>query len=180
MLNPQKNLVINKAESRQSAFLLFARGAFLGFILVLVLVGISLAEDLRVPAAVNSPRALSAWLAGNFRYELKLTDAWQTPQETIALRKGDCDDFALLAQAVLKRAGIKSDVVILKFKGLSVMHALCIWKDSDGLYSFFSNFEMYRTGKADIRQAISKFYPDVEDVIFTDQNMRFTKIARLN
>ena len=174
--NPEKI----KVGGGQNAYFLFARAVVLGFIIAFLLLGISFAQSSPVAAvipSVRTPEALACWLSNNFRYELKLTDAWQTPEETIKLKKGDCDDFALLAQAVLKGLGIKSDVVIIKFRGLNVLHAICIWKEETGSYSFISNCELTRTGKADIQQAIAKFYPDVESIIYTDQNMRFTKSA---
>ena len=164
-------------ETRNS--IVFLRVVAIGFILALPLVGISFAQS-PISACVKTPEALEGWLAKNFRYELKMTDDWQTPQETVRLGKGDCDDFALLAQAVLGDLGIKSDVVILKFRGLNMLHAICIWKDRFGYYSFISNQELCRTGKTDIQEAIAKFYPDAENIIFTDQNMRFVKTARIN
>jgi hypothetical protein len=175
MLIPEKNPEKIRVRGEQNAYFLFARTVILGFIIAFLLLGLCFAQGLETPSTINSPENLAGWLAKNFRYELKLTDAWQTPQETVSLKKGDCDDFALLAQAVLKKLGIKSDVVIIKFRGLNVLHAICIWKDKTGLYSFISNCKLTRTGKADIQQAIAKFYPDVKSIIYTDQNMRFTK-----
>jgi len=171
--NPEKI----KVAGGQNAYFLFARIAFLGLILVLVLIGISFAQNLDVPSLVNSPERLAGWFANDFRYELKLTDAWQAPAETVTLKKGDCDDFALLAQAVLKGLGIKSDVVVIKFRGLKLLHAICIWKEKTGSYNFISNQELCRTGKTDIREAIAKFYPDVESIIYPDQNMCLTKTS---
>lgn len=178
MLISEKNPEKIKVGGGQNAYFLFARVVVLGFIIAFLLLGISFAQTSPVAAAISSirtPEALACWLSNNFRYELKLTDAWQTPEETMKLKKGDCDDFALLAQAALKGLGIKSDVVIIKFRGLNVLHAVCIWKDKAGLYNFISNCELVRTGKADISQAIAKFYPDVERIIYTDSNMRFTR-----
>jgi len=169
---------VRQSDTRIKNSFLVTRIIVLVFFITLLLAGTSFAQTSAIAGAISSirtPEALACWLSNNFRYELKLTDAWQTPEETMKLKKGDCDDFALLAQAVLKGLGIKSDVVIIKFRGLNVLHAVCIWKDKAGSYNFISNCELTRTGKADIQQAIAKFYPDVERIIYTDSNMRFTK-----
>ncbi len=121
---------------------------------------------------IRSPASLVSWLSCNFRYELKLTDDWQTPQETFAAKKGDCDDFALLAQSILGRSGISSEVVVIKFRGLSVFHAVCVFREADGTVSFISNTELYRSGKRTTQEALKKFYPDLESII------PFSKIAQ--
>ncbi len=39
-------------------------------------------------------------------------DYWQTPEETLILRTGDCEDFTILAMALLRLAGIYSELVL--------------------------------------------------------------------
>ncbi|MCX5704863.1 MAG: hypothetical protein NTZ92_02215 [Candidatus Omnitrophica bacterium] len=154
---------------------------FLCIILVLIMQGTSFAQGSSIAKAtfsIKTPEALVGWFTRDFRYELKLTNICQTPEETCALKKGDCDDFASLAQVVLKNMGIKSDVVIIKFKGLNVLHAVCIWKNAAGNVSFISNQKLYQTAEPDVRQAIKKYYPDLETIIYTDKDMRYTRFVK--
>jgi len=123
------------------------------------------AQDLSVPSHVNSPQALAKWLTSDFRYVLTLDSRGtktQAPQETIQLKTGQCGDFAVLASHVLSGLGITNKVIIIKYRGLSIMHAICIWKNEDGTYSFISNQELNCTGKKSLDEAVRKFYPDCE------------------
>ena len=137
--------------------------------------GPSIAE---VASSIKTPEALAGWLSSNLRYEFAMGDDWQTPEEIVKLKKGDCDDFAVLAKAILKELGIKSDVVVLRFKGLSVAHAVCVWKDANGNISFISNRELHQTDQPDVRQAILKYYPDLETIVYTDKDMRYTRFVK--
>lgn len=60
------------------------------------------------------------------KYEMKIGDKLQTPKETMQLKTGDCEDFAVLTNYLLKQIGIKSEIVIIKFKRLNIEHAICI------------------------------------------------------
>jgi hypothetical protein len=70
---------------------------------------------------------------------------------------------------ILDGQGIKSDVVIIKYRGLNVMHAICMYKESNGTYSFISNKELQRTGETDMTRAVAKFYPDMERIMVADR-----------
>ncbi len=113
---------------------------------------------------IRSPMSLASWLSNNFSYEFNLTRFWQTPEETFTAKKGNCKDFALLAQNILRRMNIPSEIVIIKFKGLTLSHAVCIFREADGTYSFISNCELCRSGKPTTTEALKKFYPDLESI----------------
>jgi hypothetical protein len=127
-------------------------------------------------ASISSPRALTEWLSSDFQYAMEIPDAWQSPQETVSLKRGDCEDFAILASAVLWRLGIPNEILIIKFKKLKIGHAICIWKDKDGFYKFISNQKMYDTGKDRIEDAIGKLFPDWESIAFVGQRKEYTKV----
>ena len=128
-----------------------------------------------IPMSIQNPQTFATWLEEDFHYRLELPDKWQTPQETIDSKAGDCEDFALLASAFLNQMGIPNDVVILKFAGLNVSHAICLWKDGTGSYNFISDRKLQLTGEPDIKKAIGKFYPDCKKIIFSDSSKRFRK-----
>jgi hypothetical protein len=158
------------------------RVAVICLIIFFALLGLSMAAQnltlADIALRVKTPEALAGWLSSNFRYEYSIGDGWEAPEKIIKLKKGDCDDFAVLAQAILKEIGIKSDVVVLKFKGLSIAHAICVWKDAAGNISFISNQKLYQTAEPDVRQAILKYYPDLETIIYTDKDMRYTRFVK--
>lgn len=114
----------------------------------------------RLFASIKTPEELAAWLSNGFEYVMKVPDEPQTPRETMKLKTGDCDDFAKLASWVLTKKGISNHVLIIRFEGLKIAHAICIWKGEDGLYNFISNQEIYHTRKGALEDAVKKYYPD--------------------
>lgn len=92
----------------------------------------------------------------------------QTPQETIRRTDkgkmlGDCEDYAILAQEILRRQGKNAHVVFLPEE----KHAMCVWveKDEEGRYrgqGADENGVICPTGKATLAEAIcgaTRHYP---------------------
>ncbi len=117
---------------------------------------------------VRSPEDIARFFSREFTYTLTLPDRVHTPEETLETRTGDCDDFAVLASAILARMGIESRVLIIGFKDLRMAHAVCIWKSSDGFYSFISSRKLQRTGTRTVKDAIMKVYPDCDSIASID------------
>lgn len=72
----------------------------------------TLAQDL------NSPEAIARYMWKNFTYEYDRRqfgqeEYWQSPEEFLDHKKGDCEDFALFAHALLSENGYKSFVINL-------------------------------------------------------------------
>ena len=68
--------------------------------------------------------------AVKYTAELRGEDVWQPPSVTWTLKRGDCEDYAILKYAMLMKAGIPARVVIGEIKSLSVPdgrdpHAWC-------------------------------------------------------
>lgn len=122
-------------------------------------------------ASMRSPDDLVRWMSKELSYTMVLPDMVHTPEETLAAHTGDCDDLAILASTMLRRMGIENTVLILKFRGLSVRHAICIWKDANGSYSFISGRELTRTGKDTVEKAVMKYYPDCESMTALDADI---------
>ena len=117
-----------------------------------------------VPVTITNPQELVKWLSSDFKYRMKIPDEPQSLQDTLELRTGDCDDFTTLASEVLHKLGIDNKVVIIKLKGLDIYHALCVWQEEDGTYSFIDNKKLRCTKKIKMKEAITKFYPDCERI----------------
>ncbi len=59
---------------------------------------------------------------GDFAYEY--SEAVQTPTQFLTARSGDCDDYAILADYVLKRKGLSTRLIHVRMVG-RVAHAVC-------------------------------------------------------
>ena len=122
-----------------------------------------------IPASIQSPKDIVKWFKNEFKYELKFPDSRQSAEETIRLRKGDCEDFALLGRMILGDLGIKSSIVIIKFKEIGIYHAICLFA-SDGFYSFISNRDLVRTRAQSIEGAVNEKFPDWEKIVFLNED----------
>ena len=145
-----------------------------------ILVIIAAAASLVVPSAyasqgmekamsgIQSPEDIARFFSQEFTYTMTLPDRAHTPEETIETMSGDCEDLAILASAMLTRMGIENQVIVIKFSDLRIAHAVCIWKDRNGYYSFISNQELQRTSQSTAEDAIRKFYPDCQALVGID------------
>ncbi len=121
-----------------------------------------------IPSYVTTPAQLSQWFTAEFKYETEMPDYWQSAEETVDLKKGDCEDFAILAQVALEQSNIPSQIVVINFKGLpNQAHAVCIFKTGD-FYSFISNQQLIQTNASTISAAMQEQYPDWEQITFTN------------
>ena len=73
-------------------------------------------------------------------YRKDCFDWTQAPELTWGRKQGDCEDFAVLSQALLKQIGIDSVILKVYTDPLKYSHAVCVF---DGGY--FSN-EHFRPG----------------------------------
>lgn len=151
----------------------------LGFILSLLLIPqFCLAQGVNnLPSFISSPQQLSQWFLKEFKYVGEMPDYWQSAEETMNLRQGDCEDFAILAQAILGRLGINSQIAIVKFKGLNQSHAICIWQEN-GFYNFISNQTLIQTKAGSVKEAIEEKYPDWEQITFTSPKGEHLKVVK--
>ncbi len=117
------------------------------------------------PYSVKSPEDLVKWLHSEFTYEFKFPDNRQSPEETARLRRGDCEDFAFLCQSILGGLGIKSDVIVIKFRRVGILHAICVFKQG-AAYSFISNRDIIRTRGRTVTEAVSEKFPDWERIAY--------------
>lgn len=125
-----------------------------------------------LPGSIKSPEELANWLHNEFTYELKFPDYKQTLDETLKKRRGDCEDFALLSHMILNDLGIKNEVIIIKYRQMNIMHAVCIFKYGNK-YSFMSNREMVRTNGLSINDAITETFPDWDKLTYLTADGQF-------
>ena len=124
-----------------------------------------------IPHNLKSPQDLEKWLSG-FKTQMQLPDVPQTAREMLISRAGDCDDFATLASKALAGFGISSTVLVIKFKGTSLRHAICLWKNENGNYDFFSSQKLVQTEKKSVEDVLKRYYPYSESVSVMDISER--------
>ncbi len=128
---------------------------------------------------IKSAQDLSIWFGNEFRYETEMPDRWQTAEETLKLKTGDCEDFAILSKEILGRKGISGDILVVKFKGVNQSHAIFIFKDGE-FFSFISNQKLVQTKSKTLIGAIQDQFPDWEKVTFTSSKKEVVKIVLRN
>ena len=83
-------------------------------------------------------------------------DYWQAPEEFLRRREGDCEDYALLAQAVLERQGMEA--LVLSVYGPGYAHTVCLFREG-GYYNIFNQDKVIRCRAASLEEAASVLYP---------------------
>ena len=111
----------------------------------------------------TTPKAVAALLrdAFTFKRDAELfgeADHWQSPEEFTKRKVGDCEDYALLAQAILRRNGIEAYALSL-FGQEGYAHTICVFKDERGRYNLI-DVDKIRYPKAVSLQALASWlYP---------------------
>ena len=87
----------------------------------------------------TTPKAVAAFLhhAFTFQRDEELfgeADRWQSPEEFVARKAGDCEDYALLARALLRRNGIEAFIFSVFGKD-GYAHTVCAFVDHRGRYN---------------------------------------------
>ena len=113
-------------------------------------------------AELTTPEQIAKYMWRHFSFEHDRThfgkeEYWQTPEEMLTNRKGDCEDFALFAQAVLKRSGIKA--FLLNIYGHRFSHTICVFLDN-GKYSAIDGTDVKRYETDDLYELMNEIYPN--------------------
>lgn len=119
-----------------------------GCLIILCLCCLPIFGDIIFPEDIKSPDSLELWLKYTIKYVADEEEYWQTPEETVKLKTGDCEDFAILAMHVLRSLGYRDvHLVVIAYKNEDVAHAVCVFKEHNGRYSVFSNDFYIKTRK---------------------------------
>ncbi|MCB9772630.1 MAG: tetratricopeptide repeat protein [Candidatus Omnitrophica bacterium] len=130
----------------------------------------------------NTPETLAKWLKSNIYYESDRTgdDNWQAPHETLAKKAGDCEDYAILAQALLSEIGIPSQIIMVVYgKGYKgKAHALCVFK-RNGAYEYLSGSYLHKTKALSFEGIMDQDYPEWQAIVELDfKNKSRVDLAR--
>jgi hypothetical protein len=76
-------------------------------------------------------RRFGTWMERNIWYvrDYKWSDEWKAPEQTLAEGKGDCEDFARLAFAVLREMQVSYAEIVGLYPMKGSGHAICVFRD---------------------------------------------------
>ncbi len=121
-------------------------------------------------AELTSPEKIARYLWRNFAYEKDQSqfgteEYWQSADQFLSNRKGDCEDFALLASELLKQSG--RTAFIVNIYGSRYAHTICIYIEN-GKYNAIDGSDLKRVNADDLKSLISKINPSWTRAAITD------------
>lgn len=110
---------------------------------------------------LKTPDTIAKYMWRHFMFEkdqrqFGTEEYWQRPEEFLQTGKGDCEDFALFAQAMLKRNGISS--FLLNIYGDRGGHTVCVFEEN-GTYNVIDGFNVKRLKARSLQEAAGKINP---------------------
>jgi hypothetical protein len=114
-------------------------------------------EDLRKEANLT-PKKFASYFSG-FKYEYN--EEVQPPEQFLATRTGDCDDYATLAALVLGEKGYHPHLVTVRMPGL--VHVICYIEETKGYLDFNARDYLIhivscKSGLADIARQVARSF----------------------
>lgn len=109
-----------------------------------------------------TPKELAQFLKRQIRFERDVElfgqlDYWQTPEELLARRAGDCEDYALLAKAILEQQG-KEAFLLSLYGPDNYAHTVCAFVEN-GRYNVINKDRLVRYRAKSIEQIASFLCP---------------------
>ncbi len=141
----------------------------LGLSLFGVLPGSAMAISLRELEATPklTPKKFAAYFE-TFRFEL--FHHVQSPDEFLRNRRGDCDDYAVLADHVLPERGYETRLIHVRLAGM-VAHAVCYVTEDRAYLDYNNRAVFFRTTKA--KPALR----DIADKVAASLNANWTSAS---
>jgi len=96
----------------------------------------------------KTPKDIVREVKHTVQYQEDLIDYYQTPEETLKLKTGDCEDFAILIQKLCQDNNIKTEIYCLYPQDSVEGHAIVIgqykgkyWYSSNDWFSYVDKLE---------------------------------------
>ena len=111
---------------------------------------------------INNPKDLVKFMKKNFTFTedpdlFGQVDYWQSPEEFLKKRAGDCEDYALFSQHMLKQLGLESHVISFYGKN-GFAHTITVFKDK-GVYNVINEDRLYKYKAKSLEEALSRVNP---------------------
>ncbi len=109
-----------------------------------------------------SPKEFSKFMKKNFEFveDQKLfgvEDYWQSPEEFLMQRKGDCEDYALFTDYLLKSQGFESWVISF-YDSTGYGHTVTFFK-VNGKFNVMNEDRLYTYQTNTISEGLTKIHP---------------------
>lgn len=84
----------------------------------------------------SSPEEIASYLKQEFTFQedpslFNEPDYWQEPEEFLNRKRGDCEDYAILAKTILEQQGSEAFLLSL-YGGSGYAHTVCVFVDDRG------------------------------------------------
>jgi len=99
---------------------------------------------------VGEVRAIQEWVQDNIHYvrDTYGSEVFQTPQRTLALGAGDCDDLSILTAAMLMSIGYRVGIILIDSRGDGIIsHAMAAVKLPQPVKPYGTNWIPIETTK---------------------------------
>jgi hypothetical protein len=107
-------------------------------------VAVGVARGVTLDELLKDQRMTPKRFAGYFaEFDFEANDPVQTPDEFLSSRRGDCDDYAILADYVLRRNNYHTRLIFIRLVG-RVAHAIC-YVDESRAYLDYNNRVFFLT-----------------------------------
>lgn len=117
----------------------------------------------RAAVAYSTPKTIAAFLKREFTFKrdealFHEADHWQSPDEFLARKTGDCEDYALLAQALLRRHGFEA-LVFSVFGEDGYAHTVAVFMDQQGRYNAINQDRLQLAHAVSLEALAAQLYP---------------------
>ena len=117
----------------------------------------------QIAAELKHPEEIAHFIWRHFRFEsdqnhFGVEERWQSPEELLETRQGDCEDFALFAHEILKRQGTPSFLVNVYGDGGGSGHTVCLFKKG-GRFHVINGTSFVSYAARDLKEVFSQIEP---------------------
>lgn len=103
------------------------------------------------------PFYLSLYLTTNLSYE-KSPSVGISPEVTLKNKKGDCFEFALVSDYVLRKNGLESKIIGITYQNKKDGHAVCLYKDAGNEWDVLDVTGFWNSNSNNIIQLMKDLY----------------------
>ena len=112
---------------------------------------------------ITGPESLTGFMQKEFRFQedenlFHEEDHWQSPEEFWQKKSGDCEDYALFAQYVLKKLGYEVQVVSF-YDEFGSGHTVALYQDH-GAYNIIDKDQLLFYKTKTIEESVTQLYPE--------------------
>ncbi len=152
-------------------FLSTLRVVFLGALLIIILQPLNASSEGKNPLKilldkVSSPELLEKYMASQFtyvedRFLIDDDEYWQGPEEMLTRKKGDCEDYAVFAKAMLEEMGYSACLISLYWEDDA--HTVTVFQ-RDGYWWFFNVNRLQKSFATSLLELANEIKPGATSI----------------